>query len=50
MACTRKQILLDEAKFKHLKKIYCGGIYSRASDSLFLRDLIESLLQVELKK
>lgn len=50
MAYTRKQILLDEPKFKQLKKLYCGGIYSRASDSLFLRDLIESILQGELKK
>lgn len=50
MAYTRKQILIDETQFKQLKKIYCGGIYFRASDSLFLRDLIEAVLQGELKK
>lgn len=50
MSYTRKQILIDEKQFKQLKKIFCGGIYSRASDSLFLRDLIESILQGELKK
>lgn len=46
----RKQILLDENEFKHLKKIFCGGIYSRASDSLFLRELVSVALQKELKK
>lgn len=46
----RKQILLDENEFKQLKKIFCGGIYSRASDSLFLRELVNVALQKELKK
>lgn len=50
MSYTRKQILIDENEFKRLKKIYCGGIYSRASDSLFLRELVSVAIQKELKK
>ena len=47
MAYKRKQLLIDETEFKALKKIFCGGIYYRASDSLFVRDVISTLLEKE---
>lgn len=50
MGYTRKQLLLDEIEFKKLKKVYCGGIYSHASDSLFLREVISECLQKEARK
>ena len=50
MAYTRKQILLDESEFKELKRCYSGGIYARASDSFFLREIINLLLEKEKKR
>lgn len=47
---NRKQILINEKDFKDLKRIWRGGIFSRCSDSLFVRELIEYTLKVENKK
>lgn len=46
----RKLIIIDEKNFKDLKKIWRGGVYSLASDSRFVRELIEFALKKELKK
>lgn len=46
----RKLLIIDEKNLKDLKKIWRGGIYSLASDSLFVRELIEFTLEKELKK
>lgn len=46
----RKQLLINEKEFNDLKKIWRGGIFARCSDSLFIRELIETTLQRELKK
>lgn len=46
----RKLLIIDEKNFKDLKRIWRGGILARSSDSLFIRELIETTLQKELKK
>lgn len=46
----RKQLLINEKDFKELKRLWRGGFFSRCSDSLFIRELIETTLQRELKK
>lgn len=46
----RKQLLINEKEFNDLKRIWRGGIFARCSDSLFIRELIETTLQRELKK
>lgn len=46
----RKQLLINEKDFKDLKRIWRGGIFSRCSDSLFIRELIENELTREVKK
>lgn len=46
----RKQLLINEKEFNDLKRIWRGGIFSRCSDSLFIRELIETTLKKELKK
>lgn len=50
MQMKRKQLLINEKDFKDLKRIWRGGIFSRCSDSLFVRELIEYTLKVENKK
>lgn len=45
-----KLFIIDEKNFKDLKMIWRGGIFARCSDSLFIRELIETTLQKELKK
>lgn len=46
----RKQLLINEKEFNDLKRIWRGGIFARCSDSLFIRELIETTLKKELKK
>lgn len=46
----RKQLLINEKEFNDLKRIWRGGIFARCSDSLFIRELIETTLQREIKK
>lgn len=46
----RKLFIIDEKNFKDLKRIYRGGLFARVSDSLFIRELIETTLNKELKK
>ena len=46
----RKQLLINEKEFNDLKRIWCGGVFSRCSDSLFIRELVEYNLKKELKK
>lgn len=46
----KKLLIIDEKKFKELKRIWRGGLFARCADSLFIRELIEMNLQRELKK
>lgn len=46
----KKLLILDEKNFKDLKKIWRGGLFARCADSLFIRELIETTLQKEVKK
>ena len=46
----RKQLLINEKEFNDLKKLWRGGVFSRCSDSLFIRELISYNLKKELKK
>lgn len=46
----KKLLILDEKNFKDLKKIWRGGLFARCADSLFIRELIETTLQREIKK
>jgi len=46
----RKQLLINEKDFKDLKRIWSGGVFSRCSDSLFFRELIEYNLKKEVEK
>lgn len=46
----RKLLIIDEKNFKDLKRIWNNGIYSKSSDSLFVRELIEFTLKKELEK
>lgn len=46
----RKQLLINEKEFNNLKRIWRGGLFARCSDSLFIRELIETTLKNELKK
>ena len=46
----RKQLLINEKEFNDLKRIWRCGIFARCSDSLFIRELIETTLKKELKK
>ena len=46
----RKQLLINEKDFKDLKKIWRGGLFARCSDSLFIRELIEYNLKLEIEK
>lgn len=46
----KKLLILDEKNLKDLKRIWRGGIFARCSDSLFIRELIETTLKKELKK
>lgn len=46
----RKLLIIDEKNFNDLKRIWRGGIFARVSDSLFIRELIETTLAKECKK
>lgn len=46
----RKLLIIDEKNLKDLKKIWRGGVFSLASDSLFIRALIEEALIKEMEK
>lgn len=46
----RKLLIIDEKNFKDLKRIWRGGIFARCTDSIFIRELIETNLEKELKK
>lgn len=46
----RKLLIIDEKNFKDLKRIWRGGIFELCSDSIFIRKLIETNLEKELKK
>ena len=46
----RKLLIIDEKNFKDLKRIWRGGIFARCADSLFIRELIETTLNKELKR
>ena len=46
----KKLLILDEKEFKDLKRIWRGGLFARCADSLFIRELIKTTLQRELKK
>lgn len=46
----RKLLIIDEKNFKELKRIWRRGFFSRVSDSLFIRELIEFTLEKEAKK
>lgn len=46
----RKLLIIDEKNFNNLKRIWRGGIFARCSESLFIRELIETTLNKELKK
>lgn len=46
----RKLLIIDEKNFYYLKRIWRSGIFARCSDSLFIRELIETNLEKELKK
>ena len=46
----KKLFIIDEKNFKDLKRIWRGGIYSIASDSRFIREIIEFTLKKELEK
>lgn len=45
----KKLFIVDEKNFNDLKKIWRGGLFERCSDSRFIRELIETTLQRELK-
>lgn len=46
----RKQLIINEKDFNDLKKIWRGGLCRLCSDSLFIRELIEHELKIEVKK
>lgn len=46
----RKLLIIDEKNFKDLKRIWRRGLFERVSDSLFIRELIETTLEKECKK
>lgn len=46
----KKLLIIDEEKFKDLKRIWRGGLFARCADSLFIRELISYNLKKELKK
>ena len=46
----RKLLIIDEKNFADLKRNWRGGIFALCSDSLFIRELIETTLKRELKK
>lgn len=39
----KKLFNIDEKIFKDVKSRYAGGVYKNASDSLFLRSLLEAI-------
>ena len=45
----KKLLILDEKIFNDVKSRYAGGVYKNASDSLFLRALLEQV-QIKLNK
>lgn len=45
----KKLFILDEKIFNDVKSRYAGGVYKHASDSLFLRSILESV-QIKLNK
>ena len=47
---VKKLLIIDEKKFKELKRIWRGGLFARCSDSLFFRELVEYQLKKECKK
>lgn len=46
----KKLLIIDEKNFKDLKRIWQRGLFARVSDSLFIRELIETTLEKECKK
>lgn len=46
----KKLFIINEKNFYDLKRIWRGGLFARCSDSLFIRELIETTLKRELKK
>lgn len=46
----KKLLILDEKNLKDLKRIWKRGLFAMCSDSLFIRELIETTLKRELKK
>ncbi len=46
----KKLLIIDEKNFNDLKRIWRRGLFARVSDSLFIRELIETILQKELKR
>lgn len=46
----RKLFIIDEKNFKDLKRIWRRGLFARVSDSLFIRELIETTLEKEARK
>lgn len=46
----KKLLIIDEKNFKELKRIWRSGFFSRVSDSLFIRELIEFAIEKEAKK
>lgn len=46
----KKLLIIDEKNLKDLKKIWKRGLFAMCSDSLFVRELIETTLQKESKK
>lgn len=45
----KKLFNIDEKVFNDVKSRYAGGVYKKASDSLFLRSLLEQV-QIKLNK
>lgn len=45
----KKLLNIDEKVFKDVKSRYADGVYKNASDSLFLRSLLEQV-QIKLNK
>ena len=45
----KKLLIIDEKVFNDVKDRYAGGVYKNASDSLFLRSLLEAV-QTKLNK
>lgn len=45
----KKLLIIDEKIFNDVKYRYAGGVYKNASDSLFLRSLLEQV-QIKLNK